>query len=152
MSESILLLPHTIQAIKDRIDALYNRFQGLSTTSVSERFLNPEKVSAYEELCQLESLIKKVKPIVLPKYSHAVQMGSLIITSVSGPGVTPNDVSFQLSSTLDVKYAETGYKGARLLSVDSPLGRLLFNKKQGDHVLFKNRTFLIKSIEAPSYI
>ena len=154
MPVSIYVFPSTTQCIRDRVAALRKRFRSLSVTGASSRFLNPDKVWAYEEMCQLEDFLAKAKPIPLPEQNVNAQIGHAVTLSDSSKSsMNHGNLVIHLSSEMDVKYhlAENNIEG-RLLSVESPLGKQLLGKKIGDTVDFSGTEMNIEKISVSGYL
>lgn len=147
----------TAKHITERIEALRRRFRSLSVTSSTSRFLNPDKVWAYEEMCQLEDFVKKARTITPPEDQSIVHIGHVVTVEDEENAVSGNsgeiDTRFHICSDMDVKYLVPDRKvGGRLISIESPIGKSLVGKRVGDEVTVMKRRYRIAKIEVSEYV
>ncbi len=153
MDEIILLFPQTIKCIEQRIDDLKNKFKvrgDQDPTGANSRLLDPDRVSMYEEIAELENIISRSRKRQPPRQVDIVEVGHEIILIASAEV----KLKIHLCLELDVKYIDDEYKirDERLVSVQSALGELIIDSKVGDSLDFNEKIFQINDISVSSYL
>ncbi|MBN2100458.1 GreA/GreB family elongation factor [Candidatus Dojkabacteria bacterium] len=151
MDNQVFLFPQTISSIKKRIKDLKKDFEledGQDPTGSNTRLLDPGRVSLFEEISQLDSLVNTVKVLPTPKQNDKAQKGHFIEVEDSAG----RELQFHLCSEYDVKY-HSGFSGisGRLLSADSPLGGIFIGKKVDENIKYGQQVFRIKKIRVSKY-
>jgi transcription elongation GreA/GreB family factor len=153
MDEIILLFPQTIKCIEQRIDDLKNKFKvrgDQDPTGANSRLLDPDRVSMYEEIAELENIISRSRKRLPPKQIANVAVGH----EVALGGASKANLKIHLCLELDVKYIDDNHKikGERLVSAQSPLGELIIEAKVGDSLDFNEKNFKIMDIAVSTYL
>ena len=152
MNCAISLFPKTIFAMNNKLMKLRKKFKiagGEDVTGASSRLLDPDRVSMFENICMLENLITRVRPLSRPDQNSCAQVGHEVTIACDDN----QKLQFNLCSGLDVKYfVKKHHLSGRLLSDDSSLGILLLGKSVGDEIRYGNNDFRITGIKVSKYL
>jgi transcription elongation GreA/GreB family factor len=151
MDQLIHLFPKTIRALEARLAKLKDKFKledGQKPTGANSRYLDPERVSVFSDIGEIEKLLNIVRPLSIPESNLQAVKGHKVVLQ----GKDGEKLIFHLGTDLDVKNqaADSDLVG-RLISVDSPLGEKLLNKKKGDSVEVGTKKLEIVGIEVSDY-
>jgi transcription elongation GreA/GreB family factor len=120
-------LSKALEKAREARDGAPSAMESHSDTSRSQ---NERLVSALEEeLKEIESYVSKINPL------------SLVYLEVK--------INYEIKKLLMVPTGLGGAEidGIRLLSIDSPLGKQVFGKKEGDKLLFNDQETEILKVE-----
>lgn len=141
MSSIVRVFPRTISYMHSCLLKQRRTFRSSSITGANSRYLNPERVSAFDDMCTLESLLIRVRPLSEPQqYAHAAVGHQVSLSSSAGAMVV------HLCTELDMKYLKPMVNTGKLVSVESKIGRSLLGKRIGEIIKIGEREFMIESI------
>jgi transcription elongation GreA/GreB family factor len=153
------LFPQTISAIQKRLNKLKEKFKledGESPTGANTRLINPDRLSTFDEISQLERILSESRQRVLPQDNKNAWIGHKVtLQNASG-----EKMILHLATEWAVKYLkipqnldlalrqESGGKlNERLLSASSPLGEKIVGQSEGDQIKQANQKYEIILIE-----
>lgn len=135
--------------MKNKQEDLRESIHKSSFTGSSTRMLNPDRVSKFIKLWKIESLLSKSRRLSEPNRNSCTQVGHRV-TMISQDN---KEIIVHLCSKLDVMYC-TGINklSGRLLSIESPFGKLLLGKRVDGNIQFDQQNFKITEIEVSEYV
>lgn len=115
----------------------------------TSKLLRASKELTLDEIRQIE---RAAKPLKKPTNNDKVQKGHKITVDITVKNRKNNTV-FHICDQIDTHFLSPKIrdKDNRMLSVDSPLGKLFINKSVGDQIVYNYRVYLIKKIQVSEY-
>ncbi len=151
MDDVIFAFPATISQIKKRLAAIRSKFEesNADPTGASTRLLDQDRVLAFSEMGELESLISRLRPIQRLSSPNRVCLGHLVLLRNDAG----KELQLHMCSDVDVKYLQSNLDDSseRLLSISSPLGQKLQNKRVDENVEVGGLMFRVVEISDSDY-
>lgn len=149
MEGATYLFQKTISSMNNKQEALRESILKSSFTGSSTRMLNPDRVSKFDELWKLMNILTKSRRLSEPNQNSRIQVGHRV-TMISQDN---KEIIVHLCSKSDVMYC-TGINklSGRLLSIESPFGKLLLGKRVDGNIQFDQQNFKITEIEVSEYV
>ncbi len=143
------LLQQCSSYLNNRLSRIQNTISEIQESLVSETkstagdkhetgraMLQLEREKAGKQLAEVQKLQQTLNKISLSQPSSHVHLGSLVVTSQAN--------YFMSISAGQLHFDNNSYFA---IATNSPIGKLLLGKKEGDHITFNGNTILIKKID-----
>ena len=136
-----LLIKDKTQLLKFELDSINKEKNNLKKSSAGDKFetsralMQTEYDKIHNQLLILKNQLRAIKSISLSDNKKKVGVGSFIKTNKSFYFISIG-LGKQIIDNNDIY----------VISLSSPIGKLLNNKKKGDKILFNNKVELIENI------
>ena len=136
-----LLIKDKTQHLKFELDSINKEKNNLKKSSAGDKFetsrtlMQTEYDKIHNQLLMFKNQLRAIKSISLSDKKNKVGVGSFIKTNKSFYFISIG-LGKQIIDNNDIY----------IISLSSPIGKLLNNKKKGDKIVFNNKEELIKDI------
>ena len=136
-----LLIKDKTQLLKFELDSINKEKNNLKKSSAGDKFeisralMQTEYDKIHNQLLILKNQLRAIKSISLSDKKKKVGVGSFIKTNKS---------FYFISIGLGKQIIDNN--AINIISLSSPIGKLLNNKKKGDKIVFNNKEELIENI------
>ena len=136
-----ILIKDKTQLLKFELDSINKEKNNLKKSSAGDKFeisralMQTEYDKIHNQLLILKNQLRAIKSISLSDKKRKVGVGSFIKTSKS---------FYFISIGLGKQIIDNN--AINIISLSSPIGKLLNNKKKGDKIVFNNKEELIENI------
>ena len=134
LNEIIIFLKKKILIIENELNILTEEKNDISKSSAGDKFETSRSTMQIEydklnhQIIQLKDQLNKIVLIESNKTFSKIRYGALVITNSS----------YYLVSIGLGKYSIDN-KSVFVISLTSPIGQILVDKKRGDHIIFNNK-------------
>ncbi len=130
-----IFLKEKISILKNELDKIQSEKNEITKSSVGDKFetsrslMQSEYDKLQDQILKLQDQLNKIQLIDLNKKYSKIEFGSLVKTS-----------NYYYLVSLGLGKFDANEFSVFLISLSSPIGKILINKKKGENFIFNNKT------------